>query len=62
MDPTAAELVSAAQSGDAAFLEQLIYARPFGFENIRNNPASYSLDVSGLFQILSGKESCTVHE
>ena len=61
-DPTAAELVSAAQSGDVAFLEQLIYARPFGFENIRNNPASYSLDVSGLFQILSGKESCTVHE
>jgi Ca2+-binding RTX toxin-like protein len=42
-DPTAADLVSAVRSGDEALLEQLIYARPFGFENIRNNPANYSL-------------------
>ena len=44
-DPAAEDLVSAVRSGDETLLEQLIYARPFGFENIRNNPAEYSLDV-----------------
>ena len=38
-DPAAEDLVSAVRSGDETLLEQLIYARPFGFENIRNNPS-----------------------
>ncbi len=45
IDPSEANFVSAVKSGDETLLEQLIYARPFGFENIRNNPADYSFDV-----------------